>query len=178
MMYAGESRSSVRLTLCRSLIPVFSFPSQPFCSLGALFVPTICLFTLIYCPFFFFLSPCYSEHRHYDMQIYGQLSSPANNSRDPKFFSFFFFFVGMNNWWSGVVTRPREKSSRARCLSSVRMKQTVKRLNPCFTDYLLAAFTVIHGPFYTALELETHLCSFPCRFAVRAVWQMKPRWTR
>lgn len=90
----GESRS---LRLCRSLIPAFSFPSQPFCSLGALFVPTICLFTLIYCPFFllsfFFLSPRYSERRHYDMQIHGQLSSPANNSRDPEFFSLFFFFV-------------------------------------------------------------------------------------
>lgn len=38
--------------LCRSLIPVFSLASQTFCSLRALFVPAICLFTLIYCLFF------------------------------------------------------------------------------------------------------------------------------
>lgn len=143
----GESRS---LRLCRSLIPAFSFPSQPFCSLGALFVPTICLFTLIYCPFFllsffFFIS---ALQRAPPLRYANTRPAFVSGKQQPwsrVLFPLFFFccccFVGTNNWWSGVVTRPREKSSQTRrCLSSVRMKQTVKRLNPRFTDYLLAAF--------------------------------------
>ena len=145
-------------------------------SVLCLFPPSVCLLWFIV-PFFFFYLRATASTATTICKYTASFRLQQITAVIPSSF-LFFFFVGMNNWWSGVVTRLREKSSRARCLSSVRMKQTVKRLNPCFTDYLLAAFTVIHGPFYTALERETHLCSFPCRFAVRAVWQMKPRWTR
>lgn len=95
MMYAGgesEPQTVQVLDTCVFFpIPALLFSRRSVCS-HHLFVYSD-LLSVFSSFFFFFLSPRYSERRHYDMQIHGQLSSPANNSRDPEFFSLFFFFV-------------------------------------------------------------------------------------
>lgn len=147
MMYAGgesEPQTVQVLDTCVFFpIPALLFSRRSVCS-HHLFVYSD-LLSVFSSFFFFFIS---ALQRAPPLRYANTRPAFVSGKQQPwsrVLFPLFFFccccFVGTNNWWSGVVTRPREKSSQTRCcLSSVWMKQTVKRLNPRFTDYLLAAF--------------------------------------